>query len=120
MTYLFRRENKLRVSYYKADGCLLVFDRSSKKGLEEAQEWLDTLKRHDIDEEVHIVLVGNKSDLEPAITTEAAQAWAASKGIRVYFETSAKTGDCVQEAFEAALAQCVSQDYNPNRGIAFS
>lgn len=84
--------------------------------------WLNDL-RQIAEEEIIIVLVGNKSDLAPAstvsssteapdhphsqtssknkreVTTEEAEAWCRANKVMQYVETSAKSGEGVERAF---------------------
>ena len=57
----------------------------------------------------YVVLIGNKSDLgERRVVNEtSAQQLAESLGIK-YFETSAKTGDNVNESVDALLEQVIT------------
>jgi GTPase SAR1 family protein len=63
------------------------------------QRWLEEV-RANASEQIRIVVVGNKADLEDrrAVRRDVAQEWASSIGAP-YFETSAKHGSNVSEAF---------------------
>lgn len=52
--------------------------------------------------ELIIVLVGNKADLvhDRKVTTEEASQWAKENDVSVWLESSAKSGDGVEEAFQ--------------------
>jgi len=88
-------------SYYRgAEGCLLVFDVLNRRSFADLTIWLEDLRQW-AEEEVVIILVGNKVDTEEGreVTTEEASAWAAEHSMD-YVETSAKTGQGIEAAFE--------------------
>ncbi|MHA1300330.1 MAG: Rab family GTPase [Candidatus Helarchaeota archaeon] len=92
---------KLRNTYLEgAQGALLVYDITEPKTFENIKNWVNML--HEIAGEVPIILVGNKIDLinEKKITTEQGEKLAQDLNAYKFFETSAKTGDRVQEIFK--------------------
>ncbi|PLW16192.1 hypothetical protein PCASD_11190 [Puccinia coronata f. sp. avenae] len=97
-------------SYYRgAAGALLVFDTTHRKSFLNLSQWHEDLKSYG-DPELTVIVVGNKSDLcqstsddraatlSREVTHEEARTWAEERGLE-YIETSAKTGDNVEEAF---------------------
>ena len=70
---------------------------------ERARYWAEELRKHG-DARCRVLLVGNKIDAvrddERATAREACEALAREYGMAAYRETSAKTGEGVQEAFE--------------------
>ena len=82
------------------DGFLLVFSVNNKKSFELINYWYESIKEViDIKKKV-VILIGNKIDLpNRQVTNEEAVAFAKSKNIK-YFETSAKTGFGIKEAFK--------------------
>jgi small GTP-binding protein len=92
------RFRSLTTSYYRGtDGVLVVFDLSRPSTFDDLDQWLADLGTACVAMPA-LLVVGNKSDLERAVSIESARAWAASKGA-AYAETSAKTGDGVESAF---------------------
>ena len=119
-------------SYYRgAAGCLLVYDVCSRqspsthfiltisvlrradltfKGFLNARTWLRDVRQH-ADPHLTCILVGNKTDLcsvdaGPAkrnreVPTEEAELWAKEEGL-LFVETSARSGENVELAFEQA------------------
>ncbi|KAA1469309.1 ras-domain-containing protein [Dentipellis sp. KUC8613] len=95
-------------SYYRgAAGCLLVYDVTSRQSFLNARTWLADVRAH-ADPHLTCILVGNKVDLctpdEPAkrqVTTDEAEMWAKEEGL-LFVEASAKSGENVEAAFEAA------------------
>lgn len=88
------------VGFYtrEAKGAILVFDVTSKPSFDSLSHWLTFLEEQAGDAKV--MLVGNKVDLEErAISTADAKQFADARGL-MYFETSAKTGQCVVDVFE--------------------
>ncbi|CAD0113073.1 unnamed protein product [Aureobasidium uvarum] len=100
-------------SYFRgASGALLVFDITRRATFDAVTAWLNDL-RQIAEENIIVVLVGNKSDLAPAttisegsasenkrqVTQEEAEAWCKENKVMEYVETSAKSGDNVERAF---------------------
>ncbi|KAI5302569.1 hypothetical protein KEM56_000562 [Ascosphaera pollenicola] len=96
-------------SYFRgASGALLVFDITRPATFRSVTQWLQDL-RHIADEDIIVVLVGNKSDLvspdspskrnTPIVTREEAEAWCKENDVSQYVETSAKSGEGVERAF---------------------
>ena len=91
--------------YYRGSaGALLVFDLTNRDSFENIGRWLQDIKdvaRSD----VVTILLGNKSDLsaERKVSKEEAESFAAKHQMQ-YFETSAKTGEQIQQAIDACVA----------------
>ncbi|KAK5997827.1 Ras-related protein Rab-2A [Cladobotryum mycophilum] len=92
-------------SYFRgASGALLVFDLSRKSTFQHVTDWLNDL-RQIAEPDIVIILVGNKADLtqqaenKREVTKEEAEEWARRNGIMEYVETSAKSGENVENAF---------------------
>jgi len=92
-------------SYFRgASGALLVFDISRKPTFSHVMDWLNDL-RQIAEPDIVVVLVGNKSDLaegddnQREVTKDEAEEWAKRNGVLEYVETSAKSGEGVEQAF---------------------
>ncbi|KAK9333323.1 P-loop containing nucleoside triphosphate hydrolase protein [Lipomyces doorenjongii] len=89
-------------SYFRnATGCLLVYDVTRRDTFLHVQEWLADL-RAQADPEICVLLVGNKCDLSDTqrqVSIQEAREWALANGLMDFVETSAKTGDRVEEAY---------------------
>lgn len=91
-------------SYYKGSiGCLLVYDITNRRTFNEVTKWLTDLRRL-CDEHTVIILVGNKVDLESEreVSYDEGMHFALDNDL-VFFETSAKMGDNVQNSFNFAI-----------------
>lgn len=95
-------------AYYRgATGILLVYDVTDATSFANVRSWLRNVEQH-ANEGVARVLVGNKADAPEsrrAVSREAGQALADEIGVP-FFETSAKSGANVDEAFKT-LARIV-------------
>uniref|UniRef100_K7FTH7 small monomeric GTPase n=1 Tax=Pelodiscus sinensis TaxID=13735 RepID=K7FTH7_PELSI len=93
-------------SYYRgAVGALLVYDIAKHLTYENVERWLKELRDH-ADNNIVIMLVGNKSDLRHlrAVPTDEARAFAGSEKNNLSFiETSALDSTNVEEAFKNIL-----------------
>jgi len=91
-----------RSYYHGAYAALLVYDITSKDSFKYLQGWLEDINSN-AGRDMVIVLVGNKADLKEKreISTEEGQQFARDNHIDCFIETSAKTGDKVEEAFRA-------------------
>ncbi|KAK6291177.1 hypothetical protein J4Q44_G00384200 [Coregonus suidteri] len=91
-------------SYYRNSvGGLLVFDLTNRASFEHVQEWHAEVCEHVKPHTVLFVLVGHKNDRvaqgERVVGHNEAEKLAGQLGMP-YIEASAKTGQCVTEAFE--------------------
>ena len=80
-------------------GIIIVFDLTKKKSFENINSWLEIIKENLQDP--CLVLFGNKADIEKEkreITSEEAKKFANSKKL-LYYETSAKTKQGIDEGF---------------------
>ena len=90
--------------YYKgAQGCLLVYDITKKTSFENIDKWISDLKNSG-DENLSIILIGNKCDLENErkVTKEEAKEKAQFYKL-AFIETSALNGTNIEKAFELLL-----------------
>ena len=104
------RFRALTRSYWRgAAGCLLVYDITNRSSFLELDAWVDDIRRH-ANAGVVIVLIGNKLDLEEyrQISTPEGHAFADARQLR-FLETSALTGEGVQEAFTIGSRIILSQ-----------
>ena len=82
-----------------ADTAFLVYDVSDKKTFDELSEWRFEL--FDVADDIPFIIVGNKIDLveERRVMKEDAENLSKKFGAISYLETSAKTGEFVNDAF---------------------
>jgi small GTP-binding protein len=95
--YKFLRQN----FFDGANGALIVFDLSRWHTFEELENWLSDLREY-ANEEIPFAIIGNKVDLidkkDEIYERESAEVFA-KKENTFYVETSAKTGENVEEVF---------------------
>ena len=92
------------VRYYRgAVGALLVYDIAKHLTYENVERWLRELRDH-ADQNIVIMLVGNKSDLRHlrAVPTDEAKAFAERNNLS-FIETSALDSTNVEQAFHQIL-----------------
>lgn len=107
------RFQSLGVAFYRgADCCVLVYDVNSMKSFDNLNNWREEflIQASPSDpENFPFVVIGNKVDVDGGnsrvVSEKKARAWCASKGNIPYYETSAKEGINVEEAF-----QCIAKD----------
>ena len=107
----------LTSSYYKGSiGCLLVYDITNRDSFKNIDMWYNEIKKHiNIDDELFIILVGNKNDIkeldEIQVSKEEAEEYA--KENKMYFiETSAKENNNIHEAFNYIIKKVDESDKN--------
>ena len=110
-----QRFSAVREVYYRGtSGSLLVFDITRPETYEAIPNWLHELIRNNKNRIVPMVLIGNKADIRDtnpySVPREYAEQYAESlakwSGFEVpYIETSAKTGENVESAFETLAKQ---------------
>lgn len=94
------RFSSIRPMYYKGSlGCLLIFDLTSSESFEHLTQWIEEV-RANIEKEIPLLLVGNKSDLVEQREISIKEINRFTKAFNLYYmETSAKTGDGVGDCF---------------------
>ncbi|KAI8384980.1 ras family-domain-containing protein [Radiomyces spectabilis] len=88
-------------AYYRgAVGALLVYDITRQSSFQNVDHWLKELREH-CDNDISLMLVGNKSDLADnrAVSTEEAKEYATDLEM-LFFETSALDATNVDVAFQ--------------------
>jgi small GTP-binding protein len=101
------------VHFKSAAAALLVFDLTNPTSFHNINEWLAFFRSTGPDKAL-LFLIGNKTDLEDArmVSREDAAQWATEHSCP-YFETSAKTGDGVNELFRAVPATLARHQVTP-------
>eukprot|EP00397_Hematodinium_sp_SG-2012_P061037 GEMP01080276.1.p1 GENE.GEMP01080276.1~~GEMP01080276.1.p1 ORF type:complete len:211 (+),score=32.92 GEMP01080276.1:110-742(+) len=92
--------------YRKVMGIVLVYNSSEVASFENCHNWMRQIKTHT--SSVEKILVGNKIDFPRMVSRERVQAMAEEFGIP-FVETSAKTGEGVQEMFHTLIKQIVDK-----------
>jgi len=110
---------EVRNEFYKdTQGAMLVYDVSDRSSFEALEHWVSEMKteignKKEIDS-VTVVVCANKSDKRHVVDSTDGQLWADSQGFK-FFETSAQTGEGVQEVFQALFEGVVSTIENGGR-----
>ncbi|KAL1821364.1 hypothetical protein DCAR_0417783 [Daucus carota subsp. sativus] len=100
------RYRAITSAYYRgAVGALLVYDVTRRNSFENVERWLKELRDH-TDQNIVVMLVGNKSDLRHlvAVSTEDAKDLAERESL-YFMETSALEATNVEKAFKEVLTQ---------------
>ncbi|KAL7721613.1 Sphingomyelin phosphodiesterase [Entamoeba marina] len=105
-----------RSFYRNAKAAIVVYDISRKKTFEKLDYWITDIKNNSDD--VVMICVGNKVDLEREVTIEEARAFAIKHEL-VYTETSAKTlegiDDMIKEMFAKVFEEgCEAEEITAN------
>ncbi|NP_001140557.1 Ras-related protein Rab7-like [Zea mays] len=108
----------LGVAFYRgADCCVLVYDVNSMKSFDNLHNWREEflIQASPSDpDNFPFVLLGNKVDVDGGnsrvVSEKKAKAWCASKGNIPYFETSAKDGTNVEDAFQCIVKNALKNE----------
>ena len=101
--------------YREAQGALLFFDITDRTTFENLSFWLSKIEDH-AEKDTKVMLVGNKYDLakenpdDRQVSANEAERFAKDHGL-MYFETSAKSGYNVKEAFETLVEGNINEAY---------
>ena len=107
------RFRNITTQYYKgADGIVLVYDVTDESSYEKIRDWMEQILSNTQQEEIGLVLLGNKCDMEPRVVTEDMGKKMAEELKISYYETSALTGQGIKEAFEE-----LTMDIMKKRGV---
>lgn len=105
--------------YRSAAAALLVFDVTSKSSLENLKNW-----NQEICEKapagIQIFVVGNKIDAvdDRVVSSDAGRAMAQELGASYYFETSAKTGEGINNLFNKVAETDISHDQQIDKPVS--
>lgn len=103
----FKRVRKEYISM--AEAGIIVFDVTNRKSFDEVKAWHEEILVQ-ADEDLRLVLVGNKIDLEAERVVSRQEGLELANKLGVpYVETSAKTGENVNEAFRVLALHLVQR-----------
>jgi Ras-related protein Rab-8A len=108
------RFRSITTAYYRgAHGVMLVYDVTDAKSFDNVKNWMQNIDEH-ASKSVNRILVANKSDMQDkrVIGPERGRALAEKYGVK-FFETSARTGSEVNEAFEALALEIKRRVLDP-------
>ena len=109
------RFDSVNKMYFRdADAAIVVYDITDMQSFEKVEKWVKQLiefKLEDGSQQIHITVVGNKSDLfsEQAVSSQKATEYARSIGTHA-FECSAKDNTCIDNVFEQAAKKLHERD----------
>ena len=94
-------------SYYRrTNGAIVAYDISDKWSFDQVKFWVNEVKKHP-EIKTNVVIVGTKCDiLDREVTEEEGKKLADELGVK-YFETSAKTGYNVNEAYNFLIKNII-------------
>ena len=97
--------------YYKGkNGILVVYDITNRQSFDDINFWLNEIEKI-ANKNTVILLVGNKCDLEDErkVSFQEGKDFADNNGIK-FIETSAKTNQNVDEAFEILIDEVIKNN----------
>ncbi|XP_055914469.1 ras-related protein Rab-18 [Eupeodes corollae] len=104
------RFRSLTPSFYRNAKCaILVYDITSRESLQKLESWLLELENYSNNRNVPTMVVGNKIDMERAITREEGVLFA-KKHRSLFLETSAKNNVSVADVFEEIVRKTINSD----------
>ncbi|VVD04926.1 unnamed protein product, partial [Leptidea sinapis] len=89
-----------------AHGAILVYDASEPKTLAKLNEWVEELQVYSTKKNIVCLVVGNKIDKPRMVSREAGQAFA-QKHRMLFIESSAKTQEGINLAFEELVQKII-------------
>ena len=96
-----------RQYYNDANGILLVYDITNKKSFNSLNNWMKDIKENSPNN-VSIMLVGNKIDLDRNVSIQEVNEYAQSEGL-LFVETSSKEGRFVEVPFQNLVEDIINK-----------
>jgi len=93
-----------------ADAVVLCYNLNDVTSFGNLNYWLDELVKNKVDR-VNTVLVGCKKDLDIEVPTDAVLEFLKDRAV-LHFETSAKTGEGVEETIQTLVNECARRKLN--------
>ena len=103
-----RFRNLTNQYYNRTDGIILVFDLTNINTMYKIQYWIDQINEKINRNDISLVLIGNKSDLERQISYENCEKFSEDLNIK-YFESSALSGENVNEFFDYLVNEIINK-----------
>ena len=98
-----------RVYFRHAAVCVMVYDITDRDSFASIRDWAIDAKNNAPDS-IILVLIGNKKDKEKRRTVSPAEGQALAEELEVtFFETSAKTGENIEEVFTAVTSVALAR-----------
>ena len=106
------RFKALTPSFFRnAEGVVIAYDVTNSESFDNLKFWISSIKTNLFEKNIFIpiIIIGNKIDLEDMreISKDVASTFAKENKFK-YFETSAKTGEGVDEAFRDLINQVLA------------
>ena len=109
------RFRSITVNYFRnVHGFFFIFDLSNKESFEKINEWLELAKTYNKNAMINF-LVGNKSDNNREVSEKQAIEFAEMKNL-IYYETSAKTNENVENSFHYMTYKLIEY-YSKNKNL---
>ena len=107
------RYRSITSAYYKgAKGAILVYDITRKTSFENIDKWIPDLKSNG-DNDIIMILVGNKSDLENQREVTEDEGKQKAQNYKIAFmETSAYNGSNIEKAFQDLIDSVYNNNHN--------
>ncbi len=102
------------VQFKGSDGLILVYDSTDNKSFEWILEWLDKIKANSDYKNIEILIVGNKIDLPNKVVLIGDARGRVGKYDINIIETSALTGENVENAFLTIIEKIHDKKLNSN------
>ena len=123
--YLFRlwdtvskdKFNSISKAFYqKADCIILICAINDRESFLNINKWVDNIKNNIELEHIEMILIGNKCDLEDERQVGLDEIVKKGEDFKIEsFETSAKTGEGVGDAFETLFTKVLKKVYQNNK-----